>query len=316
MIDAPLALAFTAGMVATVNPCGFAMLPAYLGYFLGVDQESAEGARPGPLRAVGVATAASGGFLVVFGVVGVLVEAGLRVVLRWVPWVSLLLGVMLAGLGVALLLGRHVKLSLPGPKRASAGRGLRAIFWFGAAYAIASLGCTLPVFLTVVAATASRSNFVSGVASFLVYGIGMSTVLVAVTLAVALARDSLVTRVKGALRYVDRVSGALLLLAGGYLVFYWATVLGRRPGDTQTGTGWSAKLSSQLSTWLNHNSSRVAIITGSVVIAIFVYHLLLRLLPSAHDDEAPDTDDGRCCDPMPASAPDIDVPERQQAPIA
>ena len=37
MIDAPLALAFTAGMVATVNPCGFAMLPAYLGYFLGLE---------------------------------------------------------------------------------------------------------------------------------------------------------------------------------------------------------------------------------------------------------------------------------------
>ncbi|MSV49377.1 MAG: cytochrome c biogenesis protein CcdA, partial [Actinobacteria bacterium] len=27
---AVLALAFSAGMVATVNPCGFAMLPAYL----------------------------------------------------------------------------------------------------------------------------------------------------------------------------------------------------------------------------------------------------------------------------------------------
>ena len=36
-MDAPLALAFTAGMVATVNPCGFAMLPAYLSYFLGLE---------------------------------------------------------------------------------------------------------------------------------------------------------------------------------------------------------------------------------------------------------------------------------------
>ena len=35
MIDAPLALAFAAGLVATVNPCGFAMLPAYLSYFMG-----------------------------------------------------------------------------------------------------------------------------------------------------------------------------------------------------------------------------------------------------------------------------------------
>ena len=47
MIDAPFALALTAGMVATVNPCGFAMLPAYLAYFVGAedaadDDEDAE----------------------------------------------------------------------------------------------------------------------------------------------------------------------------------------------------------------------------------------------------------------------------------
>ncbi|HSJ36530.1 MAG TPA: hypothetical protein VLB85_15900, partial [Acidimicrobiia bacterium] len=30
-----LTTAFAAGMISTVNPCGFAMLPAYLGYFLG-----------------------------------------------------------------------------------------------------------------------------------------------------------------------------------------------------------------------------------------------------------------------------------------
>ena len=31
----PLGFAFSAGMVSAVNPCGFAMLPAYLGLFLG-----------------------------------------------------------------------------------------------------------------------------------------------------------------------------------------------------------------------------------------------------------------------------------------
>ena len=31
----PLGYAFGAGMVSTVNPCGFAMLPAYLGLYLG-----------------------------------------------------------------------------------------------------------------------------------------------------------------------------------------------------------------------------------------------------------------------------------------
>ena len=39
-MDARLALAFSAGMVATVNPCGFALLPAYLSYFLGLEDAS------------------------------------------------------------------------------------------------------------------------------------------------------------------------------------------------------------------------------------------------------------------------------------
>ena len=30
MFDGPFALAVAAGMAATVNPCGFALLPAYL----------------------------------------------------------------------------------------------------------------------------------------------------------------------------------------------------------------------------------------------------------------------------------------------
>ena len=46
VIDAPLAIAFGAGMLATVNPCGFAMLPAYLGYFLGLEDARTRTRRP------------------------------------------------------------------------------------------------------------------------------------------------------------------------------------------------------------------------------------------------------------------------------
>ena len=42
MIDAPFALAFAAGTVAAFNPCGFALLPAYLGWFLGAE-DAADG---------------------------------------------------------------------------------------------------------------------------------------------------------------------------------------------------------------------------------------------------------------------------------
>src|SRR6266849_6608803 len=39
----PLALAFGAGLVASVNPCGFALLPSLLSYYLGSDTAGKRG---------------------------------------------------------------------------------------------------------------------------------------------------------------------------------------------------------------------------------------------------------------------------------
>ena len=65
MIDVPLAYAFTAGLVAAVNPCGFPMLPAYLSFFIGTDDEDVAGGTRVP-RALLSGLAVSVGFLAVF----------------------------------------------------------------------------------------------------------------------------------------------------------------------------------------------------------------------------------------------------------
>jgi len=101
MIDAPLALAFAAGLVATVNPCGFAMLPAYLSYFMGIDEE--EQSRAGALRsALLIGAIVSSGFLLVFGLAGILITAGFRVVIDVIPWVAIVVGIAVIGLGIAI----------------------------------------------------------------------------------------------------------------------------------------------------------------------------------------------------------------------
>ena len=62
---APLGFAFAAGMASAVNPCGFAMLPAYLGLYLGSGEkdghQSGVAARLG--RAVLVGSVVTAGFL-------------------------------------------------------------------------------------------------------------------------------------------------------------------------------------------------------------------------------------------------------------
>ena len=220
MIDAPLALAFAAGLVATVNPCGFAMLPAYLSYFMGLEDDQASRGRA-MRSALTVGVVVSTGFLVVFGLAGLLITAGFRFVIGAIPWFAVVVGVGIVALGIALLLGRELTVGLPKAHRAASGRGYRSVFLFGVSYAVASLSCTLPVFLTVVAAQVTRGSFVSGVATFVSYASGMALVLMAITVALAVGKRSLVARLKGAGRSIGRVSGVILVATGSYIVWFW-----------------------------------------------------------------------------------------------
>ena len=228
--DVPLLLAFGGGLVATVNPCGFAMLPAYLSFFLGLDAGHARGdggsdGAAGAGQALRVGATVVVGFLLVFGAAWLLVAAGIRATIAVVPWAALVVGGVVLGLGVWMLSGRPLPIRLPTPGRAADGRSTGAILLFGLGYATASLSCTLPVFLAVVAGTATRSSVGSGLAVFGVYAVGMALPLLAVTVALALGRDSLVARARGLGRVVNRLAGVLLVIAGLYVLAYWTILL-------------------------------------------------------------------------------------------
>lgn len=275
MIEVPLAAAFTAGLVAAVNPCGFPMLPAYLSWFIGTDDEDVDPATRVP-RALVSGLAVSLGFLVVFAALGVPINAGVSEIYRLMPWFTIVIGVVLAGLGIAMLSGRQLKVALPRLDRGGKSRRFRSMVLFGVSYAIASLSCTLPVFLIVVAGTTERSNFLSGLLAFLAYGVGMSLVLLALSLAIALARDSMVRRMRALLQHVDRIAGGLLVLVGAYLVYYGIYALDTED-TTSTGVRIIDDWSSQVSTWLGDTTVKWALV---VVVAAGVAWALGRRRPT------------------------------------
>jgi cytochrome c biogenesis protein CcdA len=225
MIEAPFALAFGAGLVATMNPCGFAMLPAYLSYFMGLNEDEAATRSASLRRALIVGGVMSGAFLLVFGITGLAITAGFRAVIDWIPWIALIVGAAVVILGIAMLFGYELTVGLPKAKRANKGSGLRSVFGFGISYGLASLSCTLPVFLSVVATQLTTQSFVSGVATFVVYGLGMSMMLLAVTIVLALGKQTLVGKLRSSARYINRIAGAVLVLAGTYIVWFWSTNL-------------------------------------------------------------------------------------------
>lgn len=226
-MNALIATAFAAGLVSTVNPCGFAMLPAYLGYFLGA------GAGVGR-RWPSVVVSVSAGFILVFGLAGTLVAVGLRSIIGVIPWLAGLVGIGLVVVGLGLVTGRAHLPALPTPGRVRKTTSMRGMFVFGISYAVASLSCTLPIFLSLVAGTLVGEGGGRAVAAFFAYGIGMGLSLGVITLAVAAGRQGLVRRIRRVGRHLNAVSGWVMVVAGGFIVWYWATVL--RLGATALST--------------------------------------------------------------------------------
>jgi len=251
-LDAPLALAFASGMVATVNPCGFAMLPAYLGYFLGLEGKERD-APASVSRSLGVGLSVSAGFLVVFGLAGLAIYHLQASIYEWVPWATIAIGLALAVLGFAMLRGFEPVVSLPKMQRGGRTTSGGSMFVFGISYAIASISCALPVFTGAVAGTFRRENVVSSAAVFVAYALGMTLVLLALTVSLGMAKQGLVRRLRQALPYVNRVSGAIIVIAGLYLAHYgWYERGLRATGDGDSAavdavTGWSGDISN----WVN-----------------------------------------------------------------
>lgn len=252
MIDAPLAIAFGSGMLATVNPCGFAMLPAYLGYFLGLEGHDRD-VRASVGRSLGVGLSVSAGFLAVFSVVGLAIYHLSASVDRWTPWATIIIGAGLVVLGIAMLRGFEPVVALPKLERGGHERTGQSMFVFGVSYAIASISCALPLFTSAVAGTFRRENLASSVAVFVAYSLGMTLVLLALTVSMGMARQSIVRWLRRALPYVTRASGGLLIVAGAYLTHYgWYEMQvrdGRSTGSAAVDlvTGWS----DSIARWVN-----------------------------------------------------------------
>lgn len=221
MVDQNLVgLAFAAGMVAALNPCGFAMLPAYLA--LVVDGDDA-----GRLRSVGralVATLAMAlGFLAVFATFGVLTVSVASTVQQYAPYLTVVVGVLLVALGLWLVSGRELGLGSGAARiggRWAPTAKLGSMFGYGVGYAIASLSCTIGPFLAVTGSAARGGSLIDGLLVYVAYAAGLALVVGVLAVAVAVANSALVDRLRRILPYVNRISGVVLVLVGLYVGYY------------------------------------------------------------------------------------------------
>ena len=280
MIDAPIGLAFAAGLVATVNPCGFAMLPAYLSYFMGLEgAEEDHDSGAGVTQALKVGAVVSLGFLFVFGTTGLLINAVVRSIIDWIPYVALAIGAAMVLLGIAMFGGLQISIGFLKVQGGTSSRDSKSVFTFGVSYALASLSCTLPVFLSVVVGSIASNSFVAGFLTYIAYGLGMSALLMGLTLAVAFAKEGLVRRLRSMLKYVQKVSSAFLVVAGLYIVWFWAGSLSSDAGEQGAAAGIVERWSASLTNWIGDRSGSIGLLLGGLVAIAILSSVLKRYEP-------------------------------------
>ena len=230
---APLGFAYAAGMVSAVNPCGFVMLPAYLGLYLGVNEKDAVKMHPlfHVFRALKVGGSVTMGFVVLFGAAGMLMAVGARAaVVDILPWLGLVIGITLALTGSWMVGGGKLYSGFAAQAASRIGDpgqvNAKGYFLFGLSYGIASLSCTLPIFLSVIGTSFAVSDIATSLGQFILYAVGMGTVILALTLGMAFFKGALLGVMRKALPYVQPIGSWLMVVAGSYIVFYWLTIGG------------------------------------------------------------------------------------------
>jgi cytochrome c biogenesis protein CcdA len=269
-------LGFAAGLVAAVNPCGFAMLPAYLLLVVRGEQNSKRSSLLGGVgRALGATAGMALGFFTVFGVFGALTISAATTVQRYLPYATVVIGVVLVALGIWLLSGRELTALTPrplGPRWAPKQQGSRIVgmYGYGISYAIASLSCTIGPFLAVTAAGLRSGSIVTGVSIYLAYVAGLTLVVGVLAVAAATAGSALADRLRRILPFINRIGGALLVLVGLYVGYYglYELRLLNTAADPQDAVITAAgRLQGELAGWVHQHGVWPWIVALSALVA-------------------------------------------------
>lgn len=301
-MSAAATFAFGAGLLATVNPCGFAMLPSFLSLYLGSADKAERSVLARGAQGFRVGLALTAGFASVFVIAGLILSLGLRSFMDLIPWAAVAIAAALILLGVAMLCGHHVGLTAASRMRVGGKRpgGYGRVLLFGASYAVASLSCTIAIFLTVVSQAATAANPLRMLVVFGSYVAGTATVLVALSLSIALAKATVALAVRSWASVINRLAGALLSASGVYLVIYWLPTLESSPtGSTPGVVRFTEHMSSTLESFFSAHTALFVAVLGALTV---LGTLLLLAANGRESDDAAQMRAEDCCAPMSTSA--------------
>lgn len=278
-VDGRLPLSFTSGLLAAINPCGFVLLPTYLMFFLGMENLRPGAERTTIRRALAVSLSVSAGFLSVFIVLGVIAKWATNSFLDTMPYISLVIGVALIALGIAMVFGYRMPFTAPKMDIGQRDRSIVSMFVFGIAYAVASFGCTLGPFSGTVLGAISTDGIATGIAAIALYGLGMALLVTALTVTLAMANVTLLRFLRQGMQWFEYIAGVFVLLTGVYLTYYWYSSITENYDSsiTSQATSWQE----ELARFVQRNQATVVTLACVMIAAAIILSMSAHRRPQA-----------------------------------
>lgn len=212
-----ISFAFLAGLQAFFAPCSIALIPAYVGYYVSEKTEHITrlqhllfGLKAGILASLGILT-----IYVSFGIILALLG---RLIAPLISWIELITGSLLLFFGVSVLLGYEFALRPPVAIQTTS-KGAKRFYYFGIAYALGAIGCTLPIFLLVIFQALAQKGLLGGLINFLAYALAMVSLMITFSLIAAVSKTAISHFMKKYMAAIQKSAGILILFAGIYLVY-------------------------------------------------------------------------------------------------
>ena len=206
-----IGVAFTAGALAVLSPCALPMLPAYIAVRL---RDSKHDVAKGIIYSFFMTI----GFMTVYVLLGFIPSLLIGTAFANSLYTSQVIGILLIVLGLISWF-THLFDKIPRAMlQAPGGVGAWGMILFGFVYGTASLGCSLPVFLIVVLGAAASGGFTGALTLYAAYGAGVASLILPLTLMISFAEGFFDERLTSAMPYIKKVSSALIILAGIYML--------------------------------------------------------------------------------------------------
>lgn len=224
--DSPLTLAgfgFVAGLGAFFAPCAFSLFPGYISYYLAASTGNPERELLGRSLRLGLTCAA--GSIAFFALVGAAITVIGGAVSPYLIATKPFIALGVVALGASLLADlRFPALPLPSGLRRNPGARLPlalGVFLYGFGYALASTGCTLPIYVSVTVLPLTSGYSGAAFVTFLSFALAMALMMLLTGALVGLAKRNLLSRLQASTLWIKRGSGVVLILAGLYLGYYY-----------------------------------------------------------------------------------------------